>query len=444
MSEVNFYLKKAPKKTKENPNPKSLIFLQYKFKGQRLVYSFGESVDPSSWNPKKQLVKSNKTTTADGRYSLNDLLDNLKRVCEEAYNTEIKNGTPTPATLKKYLVDFVNQQKNKTGNNITLYKLIDRFIDNEIQYKGKSKQPETLKKYVTVRNHLKEFERIKRYPIDFDTINLEFYHKYVAFLRSNRTVKIKGEKSVISEPLSNNTIAKDIQVIKVFMNEANDLGYTNNIQHRHKKFFTPWEEVENVYLTEMEVERLFKFDLSHSKRLEETRDLFVFGCHVGLRYSDYSNVQPENIIKNSGDLFIKMITKKTNELVYIPCHPIVLEIFEKYKDRPNQLPKKYTIQKFNENLKDACKKAGFNETGRLAANPDLELWECISSHTARRSFATNLYLQGFPTIEIMKITGHKTEKSFLKYIKVSKLDAAKRLSVHMKEMWNKKLLRVAS
>jgi integrase len=71
------------------------------------------------------------------------------------------------------------------------------------------------------------------------------------------------------------------------------------------------------------------------------------------------------------------------------------------------------------------------------------LYECISSHTARRSFATNLYLDGYPTIEIQKITGHKTETSFMKYIRVTKLDAAKRLSAHMKKRWSEKMLKIA-
>ena len=57
-------------------------------------------------------------------------------------------------------------------------------------------------------------------------------------------------------------------------------------------------------------------------------------------------------------------------------------------------------------------------------------FELISSHTARRSFATNAYLQNVPTISIMKITGHRTEKSFLKYIKISQEDNANKLISH--------------
>ncbi len=174
-----------------------------------------------------------------------------------------------------------------------------------------------------------------------------------------------------------------------------------------------------------------------------------FGCFTGLRYSDYSTVKPENIIKieddetGKEDLFIKLVTLKTGEEVIIPCNPIVLEIFEKYKANPNRLPKTISNQKFNQYIKKACEKAGMTATGALIGEPTKPLHECISSHTARRSFATNLYLDGFPTLEIMKITGHKTEKAFMIYIKVSKLDAAKRLSKHMQLRWSEKLLKVA-
>jgi integrase len=69
------------------------------------------------------------------------------------------------------------------------------------------------------------------------------------------------------------------------------------------------------------------------------------------------------------------------------------------------LPKSLSNQKFNEHIKEVALKAGLTETGRLATDPNKPLYECISSHTSRRSFATNLYLVGYPTIEIQKITG---------------------------------------
>ena len=225
------------------------------------------------------------------------------------------------------------------------------------------------------------------------------------------------------------------------MVEAVDLEYTDNIKFRHKKFAFNEEETDSVYSTEDELAQLYALKITNQK-LEEVRDLFIFGSWVGLRFSDFSNIKPENIIQIDGDYFIKMITQKTKELVIIPCNPVVMEIFEKYADRPNKLPKTISNQKFNDYIKDVCKLAEFNEKGRVLSRPKEMLADLVSSHTARRSFATNDYLQGFPTINLMKITGHKTERSFLKYIRVIKLDTAKRLSEHIKANWSRKLLSV--
>jgi integrase len=200
---------------------------------------------------------------------------------------------------------------------------------------------------------------------------------------------------------------------------------------------------------------LYHHDFSKNKKLEAVRDLFIFGCFVGLRFSDYSSIKPENIVTMDGGCFIKQITQKTGELVIIPCNPVVMEIFEKYKNNPNKLPRTISNQKFNEYIKevmravtfvdkDGKEKPLFAETGRLATEPTLELWQTVSSHTARRSFCTNLYLEGFPTIDIMKVSGHRTEKAFMKYIRVSKLDTAKRLSQHIKNNWNQKLLKLTA
>lgn len=228
------------------------------------------------------------------------------------------------------------------------------------------------------------------------------------------------------------------------MGEAVDLGLTTNMQFKHKKFSISEVETDAVFLTEDEITALYRKDFSANKKLDQVRDLFVFGCYVGLRFSDYSNIKPENLVKIQGDHFIKLRTKKTGELVIIPCNPVVLEIFDKYGQNANRLPRAISNQKFNEYIKEVAKAAELNETGRLSTDPGKPLWQCVSSHTARRSFATNYYLQGFPTIDLMRITGHKTESAFLKYIRITKLDTAKRLSMHIKKRWSEKLMKVAS
>ena len=415
---VNYYLKHGSGYANHN------VYLQFKFDGQRLRYYLQQPVDPKRWNEKKQRVKDANAKTADGRYRINDLLNTLAQVCIDAYHTEAATGKPTPAMIKKHLDGFFKQhheaEKVEAGRP-TLKKLIERFIAGEITYKGKAKSPNTLKTYKTTLHHLEGYETAKGVKLDFESITLDFYYDWIKYLKS------KGKDK---KPLGPNAVGKAVQVLKVFMSEAVDLGYTTNTAFKHKNFAVTREETDSVYLSESEIVAFYKHDFSGNRKLEAVRDLFIFGCMVGLRYSDYSNVKPQNIIDVDGQQFIYIRTQKTGEVVYIPCNPVVLDIFKKYSNTPNKLPRTISGQKFNDYIKEAARAAGLTEKGRLLNDATTELCDLISSHTARRSFATNYYLDGFPTVDLMKITGHKTEKAFLQYIKISKLDAAKRMAEH--------------
>lgn len=432
MGEVNFYLKKPAKKT-----GKSLIYLKFKYNNEKvLVYTFGQSIDAANWNSDKQRVKSNRQTIDNGLNLLNGLLDNLEKVAIKAYNNEIKNGIPEPDKIRTYLDDFLSSNsKAKTNkSSADFFTLIDRFISGEIKYAGKDKSPNTLANYHSTKRHLLAYQEKTKTKLTFESINLDFFYKYLSFLKT-----LKGRDS---DSLSHNSKAMDIKNIKVFMAEAVDLKYTKNMEFKHRKFSMPEIDVDAVYLSEKEIIDLYNFKIEH-KTLEQVKDLFVFGCFVGLRFSDYSTVEKENIVNIDGDLFVKIIPNKTEDLVIIPCNPIVLDIFKKYGDNYNTLPEALSNQKFNQYIKEVCRLAGLEEKGRLSSNPKVELYKCITSHTARRSFATNLYIDGYPIIEVMKITGHKTEKAFLKYIKVSKLDAAKRLNAYMKRKWEEKRIKAS-
>ncbi len=95
----------------------------------------------------------------------------------------------------------------------------------------------------------------------------------------------------------------------------------------------------------------------------------------------------------------------------IPCNPVIKSIFEKYGNNANRLPRAPSNQKFNDYIKEVAELAALNEKGRLTMKVlDEQLFMCVSSHTARRSFSTNLYLSGFPVLDIMKITSYPRKK----------------------------------
>jgi site-specific recombinase XerD len=201
------------------------------------------------------------------------------------------------------------------------------------------------------------------------------------------------------------------------------------------------EESDTIYLNENELNQLYNFDFSNNKRLERVRDLFLVGAWTGLRFSDFTRISKENI---KGD-FIEIEQQKTGKRVLIPLHSVVSEIWQKYGEK---LPPNITNQKLNDYIKEVCQKVGITEheqkaitKGGVKTSTRYEKWELVSSHTARRSFATNLFLSGFPTLSIMQVTGHRTEKAFMRYIKVTPEQHA----VLLREHWaqNGNFLRIA-
>ena len=166
--------------------------------------------------------------------------------------------------------------------------------------------------------------------------------------------------------------------------------------------------------------------------------MFLCGCWLGLRYSDLVSIAPENVTKD----YISIKTQKTGEVVVLPLHRMVRNVMECYKEYPNSLPPAISNVKMNLYLK---------EIGRLMPSQNVSIqtsltrggkvitqtkkkFEALTVHTARRSFATNLYLAGVSSLTIMALTGHRSERVFLSYLKASPLENANIVQKH----WDKK------
>jgi site-specific recombinase XerD len=265
---------------------------------------------------------------------------------------------------------------------------------------------------------LKDFGVKAKRKIDFDDINLEFYDDFVAYLSEC------GYKR--------NYIGKQIRTLKTFLNEAMERGLTKNVAHKSRRFTAPSEQVSNIYLSITELDELFALDLTPQPRLENVRDLFVFGCYTGLRFSDFTRVKSQDI--DLEEKLIEIQTQKTKEMVAIPIYPITEQIIAKYKDKTqNSLPTPISNQKFNIYIKEVAQRLNtlnvkiteeFWLNGKRVVKTCLK-WEKVSSHTARRSFATNMFILGYRAQNIMKITGHRTESSFMTYLKMSPRENAK-------------------
>lgn len=210
-----------------------------------------------------------------------------------------------------------------------------------------------------------------------------------------------------------------------------DKMHTNTI-FQDEEFVKPVEESENIYLTLDEIQRIYSLDLSARAGLDRVRDAFVIGCYTGLRFSDLNQLRAENFIDDGK--FVRVTMQKTDKPVFVPLNPQIRAILTKYNGVP---PRILTNQKMNEYLKEVAQLAELNEKvtmsqtkGGLKVTKTLNKWELVTTHTARRSFATNAYLQGVATLDIMRLTGHRTETSFMKYIKVTNEEVGYRMAEH--------------
>jgi integrase len=320
----------------------------------------------------------------------------------------------------EYIREQVRQKKVKKVEQLPFIGFFD-FVEQYIESSKINKKKATITSYKSILKHLREFEKYSGEPLTFDSFGLQFYDGFNSYI-----IDKKG--------CGNNLFGKLIRTLKTFLNEAMERGYKVNSTFKSKKFKTISEDVESIYLNETEIKNILDLNLSYNPKLEKVRDLFVVGCFTGLRFSDFSEIKPENIRNEC--IYIRTI--KTQQNVVIPFHPYVRDIMKKYEGKyPNNLPPAVSNQKMNEYLKDIGVLAKLNESiimtrtkGSIRVETTYKKHELLTTHCARRSFATNLFKQGFPSISIMKITGHRTEKSFMKYIKVKEEEAAFMLKTH--------------
>jgi integrase len=415
MATINFKLK--------DKTSKELIPINYYIslsRGNRLRGGTSFSINPKHWNEDNQEVR-NMAEVSKKRKEINkwlrcfetftlDTIDELK--AENLDQDKIKT------TLKERIKEYQNKTKKAAPIDISFYPFLERFKEQSkgriIEKTGKPISIRTIQDYKTVLDHIKDFETKEDYKITFDTINLDFYYAFKDYLED--------------KDYALNTIGKYFKVIKVFMNEATERGVNINLAYKSKHFVKPTEKSEQIYLNEKELKDIIDLDLSENEQLDNARDLFIIGAYTGLRVSDFNGLTKDNIHEHKGVRVFRLYQQKTNTYLPIPIHPIVEKILKKRDGNP---PNKMPSQKINDLLEAIGEDAEINEIittkstkgGKIISKMTPKN-KMIKNHTARRSFCTNAYLSKMSTLDIMAISGHQSEKTFLNYIKVSKDERA--------------------
>lgn len=428
------------------PNKLTSLRCFVRFNNARSVFASGEYIEPRYWNEKTQAPRKSASFT-DGP-SIEKRLNTLRASINLAFEslTTKYNNYPSPEELKNLILLVVKNggilPGAKKAHVITdLLEYFNVFIEDTRS--GKRVKPNggkyaigTLKGYNSAKGVLTRFLKFKgKTNLLFEEIDLDFYNDLKDYC-----YKIENQ--------SDNYFGATIKVLKTCMDEAAEAGHHSNLKHKGKRFVKVQTEVENVYLNISQLEAFASLDLSKDSRLERVRDLFLVGCWTGLRFSDFTAIKSKNI----QDGFIEIKTQKTGETLAIPVHDTVKAIMSKYKGKTaNSLPPSISNVKLNEYIKEVAELAGneYPQTGlkepvtlqKARAGHGLAvtqpMYTLITTHTARRAFASNMFRMGVPSIVIMAITGHRTEKAFLKYIKVTPKEKAE----IMREIWNRQTMK---
>lgn len=255
-------------------------------------------------------------------------------------------------------------------------------------------------------NLVKEHCATNKIKLTFETLDKTYYYDFDNFM--------------ITKGFSPNNRGKHFKEIKAIFREAEDRDIKVNPSFHKKSFKVIRMSSDSIFLNDTDIVKLLDAkDLTPGQ--ERLRDIFVMACYTGQRHSDWHQIRKENIIKEKETEILRIKQQKGKNIIHLPLHPIVKSLLNKYGDEP---PKVITNQKFNEALKEIGLKA---ELGRISLGGKIvEKKDELTTHTARRSFATNAYLsRSMQVYEIMNCTGHKSESSFLKYLKLDGLDFAK-------------------
>lgn len=358
------------------------------------------------------------------------------------YAEEIEEKKRIEAERKKEEEEKLEAKKKK--EKMTLTKFIDQYIQDvkdgtrTTLAHGRTFVQGSRFSLTNSLGHFKEFMKDTGITYDFQDVDLDCYVKYKAWLMTQDISKDKEDPKHEPVHYADNTIGGFIKKLKCVLRAAESLGYPVNPAYKSTEFKAQSSiDVDTIYLTREEVERFEKVDLTQKedgKNLELARDIFLVGVWTAQRVSDYNNLKPENIkvVYNNGTpmTYISIHQQKTGRLVEIPCNAKVREILNKY---PKGLPH-LSDQKINKYIKDIGKMAKIDEVvevkgsrGGQVIKEYYKKYDLICTHTARRTGATLMYLDGIAIYDIMKVTGHKSVTTLEKYIRADKLEVAQKL-----------------
>ena len=379
------------------------------FASQRIEFTTGYRIDAAKWDADKQRVKNGCTNKL--KQSASDINTDLLRyytIMQEVFKEyEVKDIMPTPQEVK----DAFNNKVNPTEEPQEIQKGFWEIFNEFVSECGKQNNwtDSTYEKFAAVKNHIKEFKAEPTF-VYFDEEGL---NNYVEFLRKTKDMR-------------NSTIGKQLGYLKWFIRWAFKKGYHQNIAYETFKPKLKNTPKKVIFLTWDELNKLKACNIPQNKQyLERVRDVFLFCCFTGLRYSDVYNLRTSDVKADH----IEITTVKTADSLVIELNNHSKAILEKYKDvhfEGNKVLPVISNQKMNDYLKELGELAEINEPiretyykGNQRIDEVTPKYALLGTHAGRRTFICNALALGIPAQVVMKWTGHSDYKAMKPYIDIA-------------------------
>ena len=359
------------RKKQLNKQGTALVQVEALLNQRKVYFRTNLYLKPEHWNSRNAQVDNHPQA-----HDLNSMLFEFVLHLQAIELSLWKRGIPVTLSLLK---DAIKKDKPV---NVT-FPVFARIYVQESDRKRSTK--ENLLTTITV---LQEF----RPGLDFKDITYTLLRDFEVHLKE------KGN--------SVNTIAKHLRQLRTLVNEAINQGYIPSDAYPFRKFKIKQEKGRKEFLTPDELRKLENLQVS-DKRLRHVLDAFLFCCYTGLRYSDFCQLTPENIIRVNGKRWLYFKSVKTDVEIRLPLHLLfegkALAVLERYdivtdfaKIGPNSEANKYLAQ-----------------LATLA-----RIRKHITYHTARHTCATLLVHQGVPITTVQKLLGHTSVRTTEVYSEV--------------------------
>lgn len=396
----------------------------------RFVYFIADAQKSIRTRIKKEVQKTFWEEYRKGKIFRDVDKQNLKKELDselKAIKDFIINAySPTIEPSREWLINTLDNYYNpksvnevedpKSVNEVEVPTVLLEYFDYYLSKQAKILKHGTIKKIKVVRNKIERFQKATKTIYRIQDVNQFFLDQWIEW-----NLKENYEPGTINTNFKNiKTICNHAKLYNIEVDKRLDSLHSKVQENKLPVIYLSFDELDKIRATPMEHEYL-----------QNAKDWLLISCYTGQRISDFMRFNSSMIRTAKGRKFIDITQQKTGKKVSIPLLPIVQEILDK---RGGNFPRAISHQRYNDFIKEVCRLAGINEPtkGKVIDSKNgvirkktgvFEKYKLITSHTGRRSFASNYYTK-IPTPFLKNITAHSTETQLLKYIGKDSEDTA--------------------